>query len=407
MKKRNKLLFIGILTYSLVIIGFIVLCIFVGRGNDKRVIFDGVPTDSRDEKSNSFNVSLQSPVDKRWVDGLSCGSQHEIIYKNTFVYELRDWEFVLTVDKSSKIDSSWEADFTLTDNPDDPSTKLITVKSLGQSSIILNDDNWHKFGCVIKANTFTPILHVTATATRHMVISESPVFWILIFFSICLIFITCVQLALIYKTKQYQAQRVRDEAIIVQSINTFVNFIDAKDPYTKGHSTRVASYSRELGVRLKLSEEEQKNLYFIALMHDVGKVSIPDSVLQKPGKLTPEERKVIESHTTIGGDMLRAFTAIPGIVSGALYHHERYDGTGYPQGLRGNQIPQFARIICVADSFDAMSSRRCYRSKLSYDEIVAELANNSGKQFDPDVCKAMLDLLSEAKNSSTLERFNL
>ena len=108
--------------------------------------------------------------------------------------------------------------------------------------------------------------------------------------------------------------------------------------------------AKEIAKRLQFPDEKQQNLYYVALMHDVGKIGISDSILNKAGSLTPEERKIIESHTTIGGEMLKSFTAIPGIAAGALYHHERYDGKGYPSGLAGNAIPLYARIICIADS---------------------------------------------------------
>ena len=406
MKKRSTLITIGIISYVLVLVGFIALSVVASKRNGRQILYEGLPTDSKERKSGEFNVSLQNT--KNWIEGMKkFGGQFELEFINDTGFDIHDWEFVFTVVADAVIDSSWNGDFEILDNPEDPSTVLIKAKDSDLHPILPCDDTWYKIGCVIKSSTDTPILKVVATATRKQSITALPLFWILIFITVCLIFVTCLQLAIMYRTKQYQVQRVRDEAIVVQSINTFVNFIDAKDPYTKGHSTRVAAYSKELGDKMHLNEEDKKNLYFIALMHDVGKVSIPDAVLQKPGKLTPDERKIIESHTTVGGEMLHAFTAIPGIVSGALYHHERYDGTGYPQGLKGNQIPLFARIICVADSFDAMSSRRCYRTKLTYDEIVQELSVNSGKQFDPEICGIMLDILETAKNNGTLEKYNL
>ena len=130
-------------------------------------------------------------------------------------------------------------------------------------------------------------------------------------------------------------------------------------------------------------------------MHDCGKIGIPDSVLNKPGALNPDERKVIEEHTKVGGNILEHYTAIEGIKEGALYHHERYDGGGYPEGLKGDEIPFVARMICVADSFDAMNSDRCYRKHLPKEVIIKELEKNMGKQFDPDVAKCMIDLINE------------
>ena len=199
------------------------------------------------------------------------------------------------------------------------------------------------------------------------------------------------------KTLRLKRRQAEYRNIINQSLNTFANTIDAKDKYTNGHSQRVAVYSRELARKLKMSKEEQERIYYIALMHDIGKIGIADEILNKPGKLTPEERKVIMSHPAIGGEILKDFTSLPGISEGARYHHERFDGKGYNEGLKGEEIPFFARIICVADSYDAMSSTRCYRKDLDEETIVAELKNNARTQFDPDIVAVMLELIAEGK----------
>lgn len=199
------------------------------------------------------------------------------------------------------------------------------------------------------------------------------------------------------KTLRLKQRQAEYRNIINQSLNTFANTIDAKDKYTNGHSQRVAVYSRELAKKLKLSKEEQERIYYIALMHDIGKIGISDEILNKPGKLTEEERKVIMSHPAIGGEILKDFTSLPGISEGARYHHERYDGKGYNEGLKGEEIPFFARIICVADSYDAMSSTRCYRKDLDETTIIEELKNNAGTQFDPDIVAVMLELIGEGR----------
>lgn len=178
-------------------------------------------------------------------------------------------------------------------------------------------------------------------------------------------------------------------------MNTFISFIDAKDPYTRGHSKRVAMYAAEIAKRMGLSGDEVQNIYYAGLLHDAGKISIPDAVLNKPGKLTDEERKLIQNHTIAGGKMLKQMSSIRGIRETALYHHERYDGTGYPEGLRGEAIPLYARIVGVADSYDAMSSNRVYRRHLNKDEIIEEIQNGSGTQFDPDLVKYMVDMIND------------
>ena len=135
----------------------------------------------------------------------------------------------------------------------------------------------------------------------------------------------------------------------------------------------------------------------MALLHDCGKIGVPDSILRKPGKLTDEEFEIIKSHTVRGGEILNAFKSLENVGEGALYHHERYDGKGYPEGKSGDDIPFIARMICVADSFDAMNSIRVYRKKLTGDRIVSEIEKNKGKQFDPQIADVMLRLISEGR----------
>ncbi len=192
-------------------------------------------------------------------------------------------------------------------------------------------------------------------------------------------------------------QQKHDAQIIEQSISTFINFIEAKDPHTKGHSERVAKYSYLLAKKMGYSERECNRISYIALMHDCGKISIPVTILQKKGKLTEEEYEIIKSHTTYGNQMLRDFSSIDGINTGALYHHERYDGKGYPSGISGEDIPMIARIIGVADSLDAMNSNRCYRPRLTRDVIIKELIDNKGKQFDAAVVDYVIELIDEGK----------
>ncbi len=226
-------------------------------------------------------------------------------------------------------------------------------------------------------------------------LTEQPIFIAL--FVILVVAVTALIAALIFRAKIRSVQKRERElhAIVEQSLQTFAHTIDAKDRYTNGHSMRVAEYSRELARRMGKSEEEQQNIYYIALLHDIGKIGVPDSILNKPGKLTEDERNVIQSHPTIGGEILKDFTALDGIAEGAKYHHERYDGNGYGEKLKGNDIPEVARIIGVADTYDAMSSDRVYRKGLPSEVIIEELKKNSGTQFDPKVVPYMLDMIKD------------
>ena len=171
--------------------------------------------------------------------------------------------------------------------------------------------------------------------------------------------------------------------------------VDAKDKYTSGHSHRVAAYAVEIGRRFGLNEDQLEQLRYSGLLHDIGKIGIPDSILNKKSHLTDEEYAVIKNHTTIGGDILKEFTLMPGLAEGALCHHERYDGKGYNKGLSGEEIPLFARIISVADAFDAMNSSRVYNPAMSKEIIVAELEKGRGSQFDVRFAQIMLDMIRD------------
>ncbi len=187
------------------------------------------------------------------------------------------------------------------------------------------------------------------------------------------------------------------QKMTLQSIATIANTIDAKDEYTQGHSKRVSEYSAAIAEELGLSEDEVQNIRFVALLHDIGKIGVPDSVLNKPGKLTDEEYHLMKQHTVTGGEILKDINMIPGIDIGAKYHHERYDGRGYPEGLKGQEIPFIARIISVADAYDAMTSNRIYRKQLDNDKVMRELEEGVGTQFDPEAAKAMIRLLKEER----------
>lgn len=195
--------------------------------------------------------------------------------------------------------------------------------------------------------------------------------------------------------RQQKLQKEHDEEMIKQTMQLIVNLIETKDMNTKGHSLRVAEYSQKIAERLGYSEEECKDIYYIGLLHDCGKVNIPDEILKNPGRLSDDEYVVMKKHTVYGGEILKDFSSVKDINVGAKYHHERYDGKGYPKGLEGENIPAVARIIGVADAFDAMNSKRCYRDQLPKEVILKELTENKSKQFDPQVVDVVLALIEE------------
>ncbi len=180
------------------------------------------------------------------------------------------------------------------------------------------------------------------------------------------------------------------------TLRALVSAIDAKDTYTFGHSERVAWVSRCLARGAGLDEHTCERVYLSGLVHDVGKIGVPEAVLTKPGKLTDDEFEMIKTHPRIGGRILQDIRQMHDLLPGVLFHHERYDGDGYPDGLAGDAIPLFGRLICLADSFDAMSSDRTYRESLPTDHVVQEIERCSGTQFDPHLARVFTSLdLSE------------
>lgn len=183
------------------------------------------------------------------------------------------------------------------------------------------------------------------------------------------------------------------ENAYLESIETLRYTVEAKDPYTSGHSSRVAKYSELIGKYLNLSEQDLKTLHIGGLFHDIGKIGIPDSILLKDSSLTTDEYSQIKNHPAIGAHILCNAKIFKDIIPIVKHHHEKYNGTGYPSQLMGDSIPYLARITTISDSFDAMSSKRNYRNELTLDNIIEEIENNKGIQFDPNIADVFLDIL--------------
>lgn len=204
-------------------------------------------------------------------------------------------------------------------------------------------------------------------------------------------------------TKEIIREHKKNERLSLQIVQTLTGTIDAKDSYTRGHSGRVAEYSREIAKRAGYSQRSQEEIYMMGLLHDVGKIGVPDTVINKPSQLTDEEYELIKTHPTVGFEILKSITEMPKLAIGARWHHERYDGRGYPDRISGRDIPEEARIIAVADAYDAMSSRRSYHEVFPQDYIRSELEKGKGTQFDPVFADIMLEIISEDKDFSLRE----
>ena len=207
------------------------------------------------------------------------------------------------------------------------------------------------------------------------------------------------------QTQKAEERRNQVEKLSEEVMKTLANTIDAKDTYTNGHSMRVAKYSKEIAKRAGKSKAEQKEIYQMALLHDIGKIGVPDDIINKDTRLTDEEYAAIRKHPAIGSDILKTIEEIPDIMSGARWHHERYDGHGYPDGLAGTEIPEIARIIGVADAYDAMTSKRSYRNILSQDVVRGEIERGKCTQFDPDFADIMIQMIDEDIKYTMREKF--
>ena len=197
------------------------------------------------------------------------------------------------------------------------------------------------------------------------------------------------------QTWKAEERRRKVERMSLQIMRTLAGTIDAKDKYTNGHSTRVAEYAREIAKRVGKSEKEQEDIYYMGLLHDIGKIGIPDEIINKTSKLTDEEYEIIKTHPVIGSDILKNISELPNIGIGARWHHERYDGRGYPDKLKGEEIPEAARIIGVADAYDAMTSKRSYRDVLPQEVARDEIEKGKGSQFDPYFADVMLAIIDD------------
>ena len=197
------------------------------------------------------------------------------------------------------------------------------------------------------------------------------------------------------QTQLAEERLAASEQLFEETVMALAKTIDAKDAYTRGHSQRVAAYARQIAEKLGWLEEEQRKIYFMGLLHDIGKIGVPEAIINKTTRLTDYEYSQIKQHTVIGSEILDLVAEFPELAIGARSHHERYDGKGYPDGFSAGQIPVYARVIAVADAYDAMTSRRSYRDVLPQDVVRGEIAKGRGTQFDPQFADIMLQIIDE------------
>lgn len=245
------------------------------------------------------------------------------------------------------------------------------------------------------------------TIIKNYTLYEHPSFK---FFMTVMLVGTIMLIAYIIITIREQKSKAEQERMLTlfeEVVLAFSKVIDAKDGYTNGHSRRVAIYTREMARALNFSETDITMTYGVALLHDVGKIAVPDLILNKPNRLTEEEFSIMKSHPDRGAEILDDIKSLPDIAIGAKYHHEKYDGTGYGHQLKGEEIPYIARIICIADAFDAMYSSRVYRKQLELEKVLSEIEANKGTQFDPELATVFVDLVRAGKLDKEFEKLSL
>ncbi|MCZ7645380.1 MAG: HD-GYP domain-containing protein [Planctomycetota bacterium] len=187
----------------------------------------------------------------------------------------------------------------------------------------------------------------------------------------------------------------RNQRLFVNILTVMVKILESKDPYTRFHSHSVALWSRMVGRKKGLSEEELIRLGLAAVFHDFGKIGIPEEILNKPARLTDEEFEVMKQHPVIARDLLSSIDLLHDLLPAITHHHERWDGRGYPAGLKTEETPLWARIICIADAYDTMASRRTYKDPMPQEKVIAELNKGKATQFDPELVDIMLEILAE------------
>ena len=351
----------------------LLLCLFFNYKSSK------VPVILNNEhipSSTSFSFT-SSKNWKEW-DGYAYGAQYDCTFLNSNKISLENWVCEIQLSPDSKLDSCWSGNFVfekgklvitpLEYNYDVPKDEPVTFGFILHSNEIISNPEW-KIVCYRKFDV-------------------SKLFWFnvsLMIFIVCIIFFITTYIT----NKRYQNLLMS----LDQLFDTIVNVVDTFDEYTYHHSRNVAYYSMKIAQLMKLKQQEIVYIYYVALVHDIGKISIMRNMLNKSEKFTDEERELMKQHTTAGAEILKDFTMIPQIQSGALYHHERFDGKGYPHGLKGEEIPLFARIICVADCFDAMTTQRSYWQPISVEDVCEEIKKCSGTQFDPQIVPYMIKLI--------------
>lgn len=388
MRKRKKIILLLLLLYAVLLaIAFRISYCMSVKDNNKLVT---IRLGQSDEQQLQYNMS----VSESWSDSGNwdtVGAEYDFEIINYSKQDFYNWTITVKFGEDCTVDALWNGELL------SKSGGELVIKPLEYNEHVWGGGGRLPFGMVLISKDVLDIESITISGYFLTEWSDNVMFMVCVVLSAIWVVATVFTLIIYLRVASYEKRQKRDEAIIIHTMDTLVDFIEAKDEYTHGHSKRVAEYTRKIAEKMRIPKDIVRDYYYIALMHDCGKIGIPDEILNKEEKLTEEEFEIIKTHTTMGAQMLSKFTDIKGIQDGALQHHEKYDGTGYPNGLKGEEISLIGRIICVADCFDAMNIDRCYRNGISQDKIVIKMKEESGKQFDPEILKVFLSLLNDGE----------
>lgn len=345
----------------------------------------GLPSES-DRMNVTYLIPIRSDGQKNcWQqDDGSWGAQYDFYIANNTSATVKQWCLTLSLSENARIDSSWNGVFVQNGG----NVSVTSTEEASNTEIIPSGNV--KVGFVLYTDDLLDSIDFTLSCKLYKNFFEN--FWFVFFLSVSglssLILIICIILYFLLKK-----QAAVSDAQIMELIKLCARFIDTRDQYTRMHSAHVAEYSKRIAKVMGKDADFQEHIFFLGMLHDIGKVLIPREILCKAARLDTNEWEEMKKHTLYGAEVLENFNGVENIREAALYHHERYDGNGYVHGLKGEEIPIEARIICVADAFDAMATDRSYRKHLPRERILEELEIARGTQFDPEVADAMIKLI--------------
>lgn len=345
----------------------------------------GLPSES-DRVNVTYLIPIRSDGQKNcWQqDDGSWGAQYDFYIANNTSATVKQWCLTLSLSENARIDSSWNGVFVQNGG----NVSVTSTEEASNTEIIPSGNV--KVGFVLYTDDLLDSIDFTLACKLYKNFFEN--FWFVFFLSVSGLssLILIISIILYFLLKK---QAAVSDAQIMELIKLCARFIDTRDQYTRMHSAHVAEYSKRIAKVMGKDADFQEHIFFLGMLHDIGKVLIPREILCKAARLDENEWEEMKRHTLYGAEVLENFNGVENIREAALYHHERYDGNGYVHGLKGEEIPLEARIICVADAFDAMATDRSYRKHLPRERILEELEIARGTQFDPEVADAMIKLI--------------